>query len=208
MFNNTLAEPTKKLFSLLKTAEWLKKFYLAGGTALALHYGHRRSVDLDWFTVGHINIPALLKNVASVGRFELINREKDTLEGVLEGVKVSLMTYPYGLLQSPILIEGVKIAAPLDIAVMKLGAIADRNTKKDFIDLFTFLIREEMSLADLLEKARKKFAGVSYDPYHLYKALTYFVDADKDAMPKLFVKLDWNEIKRFFTREVRKLAGK
>ena len=206
MFDNTLSPPTKKLLALLKNTRWLNKYYLAGGTALAMHYGHRQSVDLDWFTTSHINLPVLLKNLSAVGQFEVLNKTEDTLEGILAGVKVSFMTYPYHLLASPVTWAKINIAASLDIAIMKLGAIADRNTKKDFIDLFIFLENEKMPLSALLVKARQKFAGVSYDSYHLYKALTYFVDADQEAMPKMFINLKWKKVKDFFTREVKKLV--
>ncbi len=208
MHLETLAPATKQLLDQLEKTSWLKRFYLAGGTALALHYGHRQSVDLDWFTPGHIQVPRLLKNLSLVAPVEILNQETDTLEGIVAGVKVSFMTYPYPLLKQPTRYEGgAKVAEPLDIALMKLGAIADRNTKKDFIDLYIFLEREQKTLSELLDFLPQKFTGVNYDRYHLYKALTYFVDADTEALPNMFLKLDWAKIKRFFIAEVKKLVS-
>jgi hypothetical protein len=37
-----------------------QQFYLGGGTALAIHLGHRRSVDFDWFTRERIADPLRL----------------------------------------------------------------------------------------------------------------------------------------------------
>lgn len=205
MFENTLAPKTKQLLHRLDGKPWLKNFYLAGGTALALHYGHRQSVDLDWFTPRSINTTQFIKKLSAVGPFEILSREKNTLEGILTGVKVSFMTYPYRLLNKPTAYGKLAIAAPLDIAIMKLGAIADRNTKKDFIDLFIFLEREKMTLDRLLSKAEKKFAPVKYDRYHLLKSLTYFTEANSDAMPKMFIQIEWKKVKQFFTKQVQNL---
>lgn len=207
MFENTLAPATKKLLQKLTDQNWRGDFYLAGDTALAMQYGHRQSIDLDWFTSSHINLPQLLKNVSAVGSYEVLNQTKDTLEGVLENVKVSFMTYPYPLIKKPILWQGVALAAPLDIAIMKLGAVAGRNTKKDFIDLYIFLEKEQTTLAYLLAAADKKFTGANFDRYHLYKSLAYFDDADQEPMPKMLIALDWKKIKNFFLQEVKKLTN-
>lgn len=205
MFENTLAPKTKQLLHRLDGKPWLKNFYLAGGTALALHYGHRQSVDLDWFTPDPINVPVLLKKISTLAPTEALKQEKDTLEGIVAGVKISFMTYPYRLLHKPTAYGKLSIAAPLDIAIMKLGAIADRNTKKDFIDLFVFLEREKITLTNLFSKAEQKFAPVKYDRYHLVKSLVYFAEADTDAMPKMFIQIEWKKVKQFFTKQAQNL---
>lgn len=205
MLDKTLAPATKKLFDKLKSAVWLKNYYLAGGTALALHFGHRQSIDLDWFTLKQINTLLLTKRLAAIAPFEVTNRADNTLEGIMGGVKVSFMTYPYPLLSPAVNYNNIKLAAPLDIAIMKLGAITDRNTKKDFINLYEFLRRGPMSLSVLIDNAEQKFAPVRYDRYHILKSLSYFADADTEAMPKMFIKLDWGKIKKFFIQEVKKL---
>ena len=206
MFVKTLAPKNKLLLHKLSDVSWLKDFYLAGGTALALQYGHRQSIDLDWFTLKPIAIAPLLKRLATIAPIEVLNRATDTLEGIVADVKVSFMTYPYRLLIKPIRWEGVTLAAPLDIAIMKLGAIADRNTRKDFIDLYLFLKREPMALSLLITQAEKKFAPARYDRYHLCKSLTYFAEADAEAMPKMLLPLDWKTVRKFFIQEVKKLT--
>lgn len=196
------------LIKKINASKWLSDFYLAGGTGLALWYGHRQSVDLDFFRKSDIATKQLIKKLSSLGRFKLLNEEENTVEGILEKVKVSFMTYPYGLLRKRQPYDGVIfLAEPLDIAVMKVGAIADRNTKKDFIDLYVFLRRENMSLKNLLSHLRKKFSRVNYDIFHLYKSLVYFEDADKEPMPRMFIDLKWEKVRRFFKDEVRKLVA-
>lgn len=206
MFTNTLAPKTALLFKHLQNQRWLRSFYLAGGTALALQYGHRQSVDLDFFTEKNISTAPLVKKLEGAGKFEITNQEKNTLEGILNGVKLSFMTFPYPLQQPPLLFHGaIRLAHPLDIGLMKLGAVTGRNTKKDFIDLYLILEREQLALRQLVERLAKQFAPTTYDPYHLYKALSYFAEADKENMPKMIQKISWDKVKRFFTLEIGRL---
>ena len=78
-----------------------QRLYLGGGTALAIHLGHRRSVDFDWFTRGRITDPLRLAqdlNDQGVG-FVMRSIERGTLHGSVSGVQVSFLEYRYALLQ-------------------------------------------------------------------------------------------------------------
>ncbi len=209
LHTDVLAWNTKKLLDSVKSKSWIKSFYLAGGTALALHYGHRVSVDLDWFTEKSFLTKSLIKKLSAHGEFKLLNEAEDTVTGLLDDVKVSFITYPYPMLKKTTMyLPGIQIASPLDIAVMKIGAIAGRNTRKNFIDLYLFLHREQMSLTTLLPYVKKKHPGVEVDLYHVFKALKYFADADKEPQPDMREVVDWNAVKKFFTLEVKKLTAK
>jgi len=206
MFENTLAVDTKKLLDKMSKLHWVDKYYLAGGTALALQLGHRQSVDLDFFCIDNINNVDLKNKLSKVGKFKLVNEEENTIDGILDGVKVSFMTYPYPLLYKAIIYKKyVKLAFVKDIAVMKLGAIAGRNTKKDFIDLYYFLHKEKLYLNDLFKILKKKFKGFEYDKYHIYKSLIFFNEADKDPTPKMIEKIEWDKVKRFFKNEIKNI---
>ena len=50
MFTETVSPETKRILALLAKEPFVRKYYLAGGTVLALHYGHRISYDLDFFS--------------------------------------------------------------------------------------------------------------------------------------------------------------
>ncbi len=207
MFLNTLPQPTAKLLEEMKNHTWLKKFYLAGGTALALQYGHRKSIDLDWFIQNNFSTKVLLVKLKKHGKFNLLNEEKNTVEGYLNEVKLSFITYPYKLVQKKIKFsDNVYLASYQDIALMKLSAISQRNTKKDFIDLYWYLHKEKTDLVSLFNKMKIKFSGINYDMMHICKSLVYFKEAEKEVMPMMIEPINWEKVKKFFVDEVKKLV--
>jgi hypothetical protein len=187
----------------LRQSSTLTPFYLAGGTGLALRLGHRRSVDLDFFTLEPFNEEALIQNVQNLKEFSLVAKEPGTLHAHIGGTKVTFLAFPYPLLFSCATFLEVSIADPRDIACMKVSAIAGRGTKRDFVDLYA--VAQEYGLPEILAWFQKKFAATNYSPVHLLKSLTYFDDAEKDPAPDMLVALSWEEVKRFFTREVPRL---
>ena len=206
MFVQVLTPETKHVFEKLQGKPWMKKFYLAGGTALALQYGHRQSIDLDWFCERSFQTQPFINRLSQAGVLELLNVEDGTVDGILDNVKVSFFHFPYKLLRKTVSLHSVRLAHPLDIACMKLNAIAGRNAKKDFLDLYVFLKREEMDFVKLLQFADKKFGDTKLDRYHILRSLTYFVEADEQPMPKMAVPLDWDDVKTFFIRETRRIS--
>jgi len=137
---------------------------------------------------------------------ELVKQAEGTVDGFLDGVKISFFFYPYPLLEKSIeFCKNVKLATPVDIAVMKLVAVGGRNVRKDFIDLYTYFQQEGVTLAQLLKRLDDKFFGFKYDIYHIYKSLSYFEEADKEPMPKMLVDCNWKKIKEYFTKEMKKM---
>jgi predicted nucleotidyltransferase component of viral defense system len=187
----------------LRQSSALTPFYLAGGTGLALRLGHRRSVDLDFFTPETFNEEALIQKVQNLKEFSLVTKETGTLHAHIGGTKVSFLAFPYALLFPCATFLEVSIADPRDIACMKVSAIAGRGTKRDFVDLYT--VAQEYGLPEILTWFKKKFATANYSMVHLLKSLTYFDDAEKDPTPDMLVPLSWEEVKQFFTREVPRL---
>lgn len=171
-----------------------RSFYLAGGTALALQLGHRRSADLDWFTGQTVRDPLLLaRNLQAAGLpLVVAGSERGTLHGTVSGIRVTLLEYRYPLL-SP-LIAGL-FSAPLaslgDLAAMKLAAVAQRGSRKDFVDLYA--LGRRIPLARMLRLYQRKY-GVR-DIGHVLFALTYFDDADVERMPRMLLEFSWPAIK-------------
>jgi len=204
MFFHTLDPAARELFIGLGQAPWIGAFYLAGGSAAALHLGHRVSVDLDFFSEQAYEVEPLVQQLQILGRLTVQQQSPGTMVGRLETVRISFFAYPYPLLEEPILVDGVRVASLLDIALMKIVAIGQRGRMRDFVDLY-FICRAGCSLDELLRRISQKYATVSYPSYHLLRALTYFDDAEGDEPPKMLVDFDWAEVKRFFGEEVQQL---
>jgi hypothetical protein len=184
---------------MLRDRALLKDAYLAGGTGLALHMGHRLSVDLDFFVRELFDEEALLQRIQEVPGFSLVSRSPQTLHANIQGTKVSFLGYRYPLLFPLALFAGVPVADQRDIACMKISAIAGRGTKRDFIDLYFAAGR--FGLAELLGLFSRKYVQTGYNRIHILKSLVFFDDAEKDPLPHMLAPLDWNAVKLFFRHE-------
>lgn len=200
-----LPSKNKNLLEGLADSGFIKKFYLAGGSAVALFFNHRRSNDLDFFSEKEFYTPILIKNLKKIGKFEAAKSPENTLIGNLDDIKISFFTLPYGLIEVPAKYKNLSIAKPLDLATMKILAISHRGTKRDFIDLY-FLCQRIKPLDELLYLFQKKFGKYDYNIYHILKSLTYFENAENEKMPKMYISIDWERVKKFFEQEKPKLA--
>lgn len=194
---------TEATLRVLRDAAMLEQFYLAGGTGLALRFGHRLSQDLDFFASDLFDEEPLLQRLQGLRDFSLVAKEPHTLHATIQGTRVTFLGYAYPVLFPFVRFQDVAIADPRDIACMKVSAIASRGTKRDFVDLY--LCARRFSLADILEWFDRKYARARYNKLHLLKSLTFFDDAEKDPMPHMLVPLDWDEVKQFFLQDVPRL---
>jgi len=103
----------------------------------------------------------------------------------------------------------INVADIKDIAVMKIAAIADRGTKRDFIDLY-FIFNETkiITLEESLKLYDRKFKALPQNKIHIFKSLVYFEDADRDKSPKMIKLVSWPKVKEFFINEQKRLAKK
>jgi hypothetical protein len=170
-------------------------FYLAGGTALALHLGHRVSQDLDFFSSSFAAPDALAADLdRAIPELQVGLVDRRTLYATVRGVQLSFFGYEYPLLESPVPAEeGMPpIAAVADIAAMKLSAIASRGSRKDFVDLWC-IVRTGRALRELLGLFSRKFR--TRDIGHLVRSLTYFDDAEAEPPLRLLVDAPWHCVK-------------
>ena len=184
-----------------------KGFYLGGGTAIALHLGHRRSVDFDWFTGRGMQEPLILAEaVTGLGlRVEDVQVATGTLHARIGGVRTSFFEYPYALISqlesSPEL--SVRLASLDDLACMKLAAIAQRGSRKDFVDIDA-IIAKHTPLPDLLALYQRKYS--IQDIGHVLVGLAYFDDADNEPMPLMLSDVTWDGVKQRMRRGVQALT--
>lgn len=201
MYKNALLPATAELVQKIRGASFLQPFYLSGGTALALHLGHRESEDLDFFIPDSFDPQHLQSKVQKIGRLESVEIAEGTLNAFLDTVKLQFLHYPYPLLESAIHWEGLSLSSIIDVACTKIITISMRGSKKDFVDLY-FLLRL-YSLHELFEKVDQKYHGVNYNRAHLAKSLVYFDDAETQPMPRMLQEIQWEEVKTSITQAVK-----
>ena len=117
---------------------------------------------------------------------------------IVNGVKVDIVNYPYPWIDEPVISDGIVLAGIKDIAAMKLAAITNRGTKKDFID-YHFLL-QRYPLDELIGFYKLKYSDSQL--FTALKSLTYFEDAEEDPMPNMIQKVDWSEVKSDIGRRV------
>ena len=194
------------LYSLRST---LAKYgaVLAGGTALALHLGHRISVDLDFFTNMNFNVESLISEIRKTGYpYRIISEGEGYLIVDLDGIKVSIFKYDYPFLEKQVVYKEVHVAGILDIASMKVIAISQRGTKRDFVDLFFIL--QDTPFHKVAEHMVKRFGKERINPTHIGKSFVYFYDADSNPEPE-YIKgkeISWDNVKKFFRHHVKQFV--
>lgn len=203
MLQTRTVEPgTLGLLKRLMEMKEVSPFYLVGGTALALQIGHRVSIDLDLFTPEDYDKDMLIQALDEEFEFSIVSEENRMLISYVNQIKVDFVKMSYPILFPPLLVEGVRMLDIKDIAPMKLKAITQRGSKKDFFDLYYLL--ESMPLERILELFKKKFK--QYEVFHVIKSLGYFEDAEQYADPVVFDKtVSWEKVKSRITKAVADL---
>lgn len=176
-----------ELLKKLQAENFLKDFYLVGGTALALQIGHRKSIDLDLFTQEYFDYQKILEQLETRYYFQADYTDAYTLKGSIQSIKVDFITHSYKLVKNPVYESEVALLSKEDIAAMKLNAIAGNGTRsKDFIDIYFLL--NVYSLEDLLSFYQKKYSQRNI--LHVIKSLVYFEDMRTTDWPELLKEKD------------------
>lgn len=207
MFAGTLSESAQATLALLGKSGLVKNAYLAGGSALALHFGHRVSIDFDFFTRVKFDPLKLGKEFKKIGKFKQDLAKGISLIGTLNGIKLSYFEYNYPLIAETSEFLNVSIADISDIAAMKVVAIMDRGTKKDFVDLFE-LVNRGYDIEKIFSFYQKKYGKLTNNIFSIIKGFQYFDDAEKTEMPQMIKKVSWREVKGFFAKESIRLGRK
>jgi len=195
-----LTSSTHSVLHLLGSLKWINRYYLAGGTGLALHLGHRYSVDLDFFSdeedAVNFTERADLRNLLRDPPPEIIYDMDTSFVATWQEVGISFFRLnQYPLILPTIPINHIKLASLPEIGAMKLAAIIGRGTRKDYIDLYFIL--QNVALDLLFQIAAKKYADIRSFPVSALRALSYFADAESTPMPLMIDKTPWNKMKKF-----------
>ncbi len=191
---------TQDAFHLLGKLELTRRFYLAGGTGLAIHFGHRFSADLDFFSADADSVGPDERSILRAALDDptlAITYDKDsTFVVTWRDVGVSFFRMNlYPLVRPPLFVDNVPLASLDEIGAMKLAAIIDRGTRKDLVDLYYIL--QQVSLDALFQVAAIKYAKVRTFAVSATRALAYFEDADSLPMPRMMDKTPWAKMKKF-----------
>jgi len=203
MFFNAVDKQLLLLIDQLAArVEVADRFYLAGGTGLALQLGHRTSIDIDLFSQQAFNTERYASLLTELGG-RVIQSEEGSVHGVAAGVKVSFLHYPYPVLKPFQDVHRLRVASVDDIAAMKVVAISQRGDKKDFFDLYEIL--KTVSPRDLKVLFLKKFGASRINCYHILKSFLYFDDAEQQPAPLSLNGTTWEQVKGYFWEHEREL---
>ncbi len=188
-----------QLLRQLMLEESLRAFYLVGGTALALRFGHRESVDVDLFTHTDFDARRLATDLQASFDLTGLQTGSNTIRGVIGGVKTDFLAHRYPLLGEVEDHDGIRMLSLADLAAMKLNAIANRGSKKDFWDYCELL--NHFSREEMLSFCRSKYSGDSV--WNVEKSLSFFDDAELEPDPKDLRGKSWDSVKQIIAESNR-----
>lgn len=205
MFEQAVLPDTLRAIELAAKIPVVEKAYLAGGTALALQLGHRVSVDLDFFTPEKFEAKTVDTQLQQYPEFVHEGVAWGTVWGRFKQTKFSLFYYEHPLVWESHPFMGLNLADTKDIAAMKIVAIGDRGTKRDFVDLW--FLAKEYSLDQILEFYEQKYNKLEANLYHIVRSLSWFEEAEREKEPlKMLKDVEWDEVKAFFAAEAKRIA--
>ncbi len=199
----TVEPDTLELLRRLTEEPFLAETRLVGGTSLALQYGHRISVDLDFFGQFPTEDDSEFHGMLSKYEHPIVLKSTKNIKSCLiQGIKIDFVNYSYPWIAPMIFQDNLKLAPPKDIAAMKINAIEGRGTRKDFVDIY-FLLKH-YSLAEILTFYQTKYP--EHSQFRALLSLSYFDDAEMQPMPKMLIPVEWDTIKQKILDEVKDLT--
>lgn len=195
----TITTETLAILKHVQSCTVFNTHRLVGGTALALMYGHRISVDLDFFGSTEISIDQISEELRSFGKIDILKNSPAIKVLAVNNIKLDIVKYNYPWIDGPVKEDKLLLASAKDIAAMKIAAITGRGSKKDFYDLA--LLLKHYTLSEILVFFTLKYPDASV--YLALKSLIYFEDADEQPDPILFGKTNWLEVKQLVETEQR-----
>jgi hypothetical protein len=182
---DALPPPQRALWSELATVP--DCFVLYGGTALALRYAHRESVDFDLFAHDALDHRELEATVPFLRGAETLQESPNTRSILVQRaggpVKVSFFGgISFGRVGTPEVSDDrvVRVASILDLAGTKIKALLQRVEAKDYLDMAA-LLAHGVPLEQVLAAARALF-GAAFNPLVAQKALCYFEGGDLTSL--------------------------
>lgn len=213
MNTENISENTGKVFNQLAEDNFLNEYTLVGGTALSLQINHRLSEDLDFIYFGKILDSIKIKKFVDKkfkGSYKLIKQDNEhQLDFLINGVKVTFFTtdsvmIPFNIKDYSVKYKNTNIGTINIIAVMKINALSQRNTIRDYYDLY-FITKHFVNLEKIYDKCRELLPNISDITYS--ETITYVDDIKEESILN-YLKPKENvtkfDIAVFFTNELKK----
>jgi len=201
LYLQTVSKKLHRFLTAIQEDTLFKELRLVGGTGLALQYGHRISVDLDFFGNLESESEEIAEWLSQLGQVKILKNSKNIKVFTVNDIKIDFVNYKYPWIDQPVEESGLIIASDKDIAAMKVAAIAGRGSKKDFVDLYFLL--QNYTMAQIIDFYESKYSDASL--FLALKSLTFFEDADEQPMPKMLKACQWQEVKALVSNEVKKV---
>ncbi|HAQ21347.1 MAG TPA: hypothetical protein DCR40_19270 [Prolixibacteraceae bacterium] len=187
--------------------QFKKEFYLVGGTAIALHIGHRRSIDFDLFKFSPIKPQSIIQNISSFNfKYSVTRRVTEQLNVNINNVKFTFYQYPFKINATERLDDILRLPSLLDLAAMKTYALGRRSKWKDYVDIY-FMLKDHFSIKQISDRAAELFGQLFSEK--LFRAqLSYFDDIDySEPVEFLGPVISNEEIRSFLTDKATDIFG-
>ena len=177
----------------------IEDFYLAGGNALALQIGHRRSLDFDLASFEQINSFNLERKLIKLG-FKIqsvFTVTSDEFSVLINEIRVTFFSFPFDVKHEITWQRGhITLPQITELGAMKAYALGRRSKWKDYVDLY-FLLRFKLNMEELIGKAREIFSS-HFNSKIFREQLRYFDDIDySETIEYIDRAPDDKEIKEF-----------
>jgi hypothetical protein len=204
---------TKTVFDKLAMNNFISKYVLVGGTALSLQIRHRLSDDLDFIFDGEkLNTNSIKRNIASIfPNYRIIRQELNwQIDFLISSVKVTFFStgaiaLPFKVQDYSFSYKTIHICSALTISSLKMAAIAQRNTIRDYYDLY-ILAKNHFSLKEIIGHTKKlipNLSPITYTETLIYTSDIEEISIENHLMPNEVITKDL--IAEFFIHEIRKI---
>jgi hypothetical protein len=177
--------------------QFFREYYMVGGTAIALHLGHRRSIDFDLFKYSPIKPKSIIEKISNFNCPYLVTRRvTEQLNVTINEVKLTFYQYPFRIKTTEKLDDILRFPELIDLAAMKAYALGRRSKWKDYVDLF-FILKGNFSVDQITDRATLLFGQLFSEK--LFRAqLTYFDDINfNEPVEFMGPPVPENEIREF-----------
>jgi len=187
-----LPDPVRRILPADTAEAWLtlaphlpKSLYLGGGTAVAVHLGHRQSRDLDFFFHQTMELNNVKNLIAELGTFAVTHESEETLKGLFGATKIEIFDASrLKQLAKPMTVAGLRIASLQDLMAMKIKVMAERGEMRDYFDVKSIDDDGHISVEEGIELFIRRYDvnPSSATLVHLYKAMGDLSDVEVDEL--------------------------